>query len=173
MSPEEPTPEHGGWVDQLLGWMSAGILGVLCLNVLAGVASRYVLGGQWRWTEELATFLLVWLVLVGGAAAYREKAHLGIDLLTRTLSPGARRRTELFVHTLILVTVILVLLIGGTLTVHDRWLAGQIMPTLGILKAWLYIAAPVSGIFYAGFAIWNLVQLLQPAANRPEKDPAA
>jgi TRAP-type C4-dicarboxylate transport system permease small subunit len=160
--------ESGGWVDQLLGWLSATLLGVLCLTVLAGVGSRYLLGSQWRWTEELATFLLVWLVLVGGAAAYRENAHLGIDLLTRTLAPGARHWTELFVHTLILITVCAVLLAGGSFSVYDRWLSGQLMPTLGIRKAWIYLAAPVSGAFYAGFALWNLVRLVKPSAVKED-----
>lgn len=162
MTTPAPT-EQGGWVDQILGWMSAFILAVLSLDVMAGVCSRYIFGGQWRWTEELATFLLVWLVLVGGAAAYREKAHLGIDLLTRALAPGARRWVELFVHALILAVVLVVLFGGGAACFHDRWISGQLMPTLGIRKAWLYLAAPVSGLFYAGFALWNLVHMWRSA----------
>ena len=52
---------------------------VLVVDVLWGVFTRKVLGDQAQWSEELARFLLIWISLLGGAVAFGEKAHLGVD----------------------------------------------------------------------------------------------
>ena len=52
---------------------------LLVLDVVWGVFSRYIMGEQTKWTEELARFLLVWVSLLGGAVAFGTKGHLGVD----------------------------------------------------------------------------------------------
>jgi len=53
-------------------------VGLLVLDVVWGVFTRYTLGEQAAWTEELAKFLLTWVTLLGGAAAFATKGHLGV-----------------------------------------------------------------------------------------------
>ena len=65
-----------GIVVRALEWLTTGIFAALVLDVLWGVISRYVLGSQSRWTEELAIYLLVWVSLLGATLVFRERAHL-------------------------------------------------------------------------------------------------
>ena len=44
---------------RVLEWLTIVLFAALVLDVLWGVVSRYVLGTQSRWTEELAIYLLV------------------------------------------------------------------------------------------------------------------
>ena len=79
----------------ILSWFSISVFFILIVDVVLGVGTRYLLGSQIRWTEELATFLLVWLVFCGAAVAYYDKAHLGINLFMLKLHPSARKVTRL------------------------------------------------------------------------------
>jgi len=60
---------------------------VLVLDVLWGVFTRYAWGEQAKWSEELARFLLIWISLLGGAVAFGEKAHLGVDYFVGLMDP--------------------------------------------------------------------------------------
>ena len=66
---------------KILNICLASAVALLTLDVLLGVGSRYLWGAQIKWTEELATVLLIWVSFLGTAAAFEAKAHLGIDLL--------------------------------------------------------------------------------------------
>ena len=80
---------------RLLNLILIAAVAVLVLDVLLGVASRYLWGAQVKWTEELATILLIWVSFLGAAAAFEARAHLGIDFLTARFTPSARRKAEI------------------------------------------------------------------------------
>ncbi len=144
-----------------LYWLSITLFAVLVLDVLLGVFSRYVFGNQVRWTEELATFLMVWLVFCGASIAYHDKAHLGINLLVNNLEPGASKITQIVAVSLVTLFVVGIMVIGGIDLTVDRWEAGQMMSTLGIKKAWLYLTVPLNGLFITVFSIERLIETLK------------
>ena len=76
----------------------AVMVGMLVLDVLLGVASRYLWGAQVKWTEELDTLLLVYVSIFGIAAAFDRCAHLGIDALTSHFDSKTRKQLALFAH---------------------------------------------------------------------------
>ena len=73
-------------------------VGALVLDVVWGVFTRYVMGEQAKWTEELARFLLVWVSLLGGALAFGTKGHLGVDYFVGKLHCDARKLMTLISH---------------------------------------------------------------------------
>ena len=54
---------------RILQWIVIALMGVLVLDVLWGVLSRYAFGQQAKWSEELARLLLVWVSLFGASVA--------------------------------------------------------------------------------------------------------
>ena len=146
---------------QVLTWFSILVFVILIFDVVIGVGSRYIFGNQVRWTEELATFLLVWLVFCGAAIAYRDKAHLGIDLFVQSLHPQARKTARMIAHLIILSFTLAVMVWGGSQLTMDRMESGQMISTLGIHKAWLYLAIPFNGLFIALFNIDQMIDTLQ------------
>lgn len=139
-----------------LGWIAIAVFLVLVLDVLWGVLTR-ALGDQASWTEELARFLLVWVSFLGGAIAYLDDKHLGVDILVTGFDSGARRVSRVITHALVFAFSLVVLGIGGSMLVQARWESGQILPALGISKAWFYLAVPVSGFLISLFALGNVV----------------
>ena len=132
---------------------------LLTLDVLWGVFSRYVLGGQSRWTEEVATYLLVWISLLGAALTYEEQGHLGVDYFVNKLDPAARRLAAIIVEVVVLVFSVGALTIGGWILVSRTLADGQLTPALEWEKGYLYLAAPISGVFFTLFAIEHILAL--------------
>ena len=146
-----------------LGWLSITVLVVLVVVVLWGVFTRKIIGDQARWSEELARFLLVWISFLGGAIAYLDDKHLGVDLLVSRFESSARKISRVAVHAVVFGFALLVMGIGGTNLVVDRFDSGQLLPALQIHKAWFYMAVPASGFLISMFAFGNVVALLAGA----------
>ena len=70
-----------GLLDKMVKLLMTSCLAMMVIVVTWQVISRYALGDPSAWTEEVARMLLIWVGLLGGVYAYREKAHLGLDLL--------------------------------------------------------------------------------------------
>lgn len=148
------------WLDVLLGPLCAAVFVVLLLDVLWGVFTRYVMGDQARWTEELARFLMVWLAFLGAALAYTRQQHLGVDILVARMDPQARRISLLVEHAVVFLFAVLVLGYGGGGLFLERHASGQTMPALGILKAWQYFCVPVSGVLIGLIAMGHFMETL-------------
>jgi TRAP-type C4-dicarboxylate transport system permease small subunit len=138
---------------RLLGYLCILIFILLVVDVLWGVARRYLLNHQAYWTEELACFLLVWLAMIGAALAYIENKHLGVDIITRSLDPGAQRIANFVTHLAVFGFAAGVMVYGGTALFIDRWNSGQTMSALEIKKAWFYLSLPISGFLIAIFSL--------------------
>jgi TRAP-type C4-dicarboxylate transport system permease small subunit len=133
---------------------------VLVLDVLWGVATRYLLGEQSSWTEELARMLLIWVVLLGSAVAYGGREHLGLDYFVGRMDPVSRRRTAIVTDLVVLFFAVSVLLGGGYRRVYDTFELGQMLMALGIGKGFVYLAVPVSGAFFVLFGVESLMETL-------------
>lgn len=139
------------------------IVGVLVLDVLWGVISRFVLSEPSRWTEELATFLLTWVALLGAAVAFSRQQHLGVDYLVNKLHPDARRLVAILVQCLIIAFASAVMIFGGYTLVSETLRAGQMTPALEIRMGYVYLAVPISGLFIVLFCVEQIVELLAPS----------
>ena len=145
-------------------------MGLLVVDVVWGVFTRYALGEQAKWTEELARFLLVWVALLGGAAAFGTKAHLGVDYFANQLHPDARKLTAVVSHLVVLFFAGAVLLLGGTRVVSEALILEQTTPALGWKMGYVYLALPISGSFVILYTLENLMETLRgrPAGRGEE-----
>lgn len=135
-------------------------VGILVVDVLWGVATRYLLGEQSSWTEELARMLLIWVVLLGSAAAYGEREHLGLDYFVGRMDPVSRRRIAVVTDLVVLFFAVSVLLVGGYRLVSETFALGQMLMALGIGKGFVYLAVPISGVFFVIFGVESLLETL-------------
>ncbi len=141
------------------------LVAVLVLDVLWGVFSRYVMGAQSRWTEELATTLLIWVSLLGASVAYGSKSHLGVDYFTMKLEPKAKAQLEMFVNLLVAAFALAAMVWGGLALVNKTLAEGQVSPSLGIKVGYKYIALPVCGVFIAIFCVESIFEGLAGGKN--------
>lgn len=145
-------------LDKFLEWLVVVAVAILVVDVLWQVFTRYVLKNPSSWTEELATFLLIWVSLLGAAVALNRGAHLGIDYFTGKLQPKTRIYTEIFVFACIALFCFLVMVIGGIDLVRTTLNLRQVSPALGIQMGYVYLAVPISGLFMVLYSIIGLFE---------------
>jgi TRAP-type C4-dicarboxylate transport system permease small subunit len=133
---------------------------VLVLDVLWGVFTRYALSEQAKWSEELARFLLVWISLLGGAVAFGEKAHLGVDFFVGKFAPDARKFMTIIGQLIVLFFAISIFIIGGSKVVAEALSMEQMTPALGWKMGYVYLALPIAGVFMILFTIEQLLETL-------------
>ena len=159
------------FLDRLLKPTVAVILGIMVINVVWQVISRYILGSPSSYTEELARYMLIWLGLMGAAYAYSQGLHLALDLVTHKLTGRAKARSQLLIHTLILFFALSVMVVGGIRLVYITWALNQTSASLQVKLAYVYVVLPISGMLisaYAGIFLRNAMrQFIKPDADTP------
>lgn len=77
--------------------VSGFFLCITVLVVIVNVALRYLPQGGLFWAEEVATTSFIWSVFIGAAAAYKHKAHIGIDIITNLGPPIWRKMVAILI----------------------------------------------------------------------------
>ncbi|MDD4102924.1 MAG: TRAP transporter small permease [Kiritimatiellae bacterium] len=141
------------------------MVAVLTLTVLWGVFTRFVLGHQAEYTDELARVLLIWISMIGGALAFGEKAHLGVDYFVIKMDPEARKTLAIIVQVIILLLAVIVFMIGGwTLAMGQM---AQKLPTMPwMTRGMVYLSIPLAGVFILLFAVESMITLIQTPADK-------
>ena len=117
------------------------------LLVLMNVFLRYFMNTGIYWSEEVATMCFVWCIFVGSASAYKNGAHLGVDLLVKKLPKVPRAIVK------ILVDILLIAINGYILYLSVKFVSTSYQkPTavLAISSAW------VSSSLIVGFGLTTI-----------------
>lgn len=93
--------------DRIEETLIAVLLGAMTLVTFANVVARYGFNSNILWALETTVFLFAWLVLLGASYCVKVNAHLGVDVLVASLSPGPRRMLGLAAVALSLVFCVL------------------------------------------------------------------
>lgn len=133
-------------LDKWLGRLLVLLMVLMTLDVLWGVFTRYVMGSQASWSEELARYLMIWVALLGAAFASGQGAHLAIDLLKPRLGQKQQRRVNFLISILVCAFAFTVLVIGGGRLMYVTHKLGQMSPALEIPKSYVYVVIPIAGI---------------------------
>ena len=151
-------------IHNTLKWFLILLMTVMVVDVVWQVFSRFVLQQSSSITEELATYLLIWIGLLGGAYALHERAHLGIDLITNRLSEKGKVYSEIITFSVVMMVAIVVFIIGGFRLLYITITLNQISPALQIKVGYFYSVIPLTGllfVFYSSSAIYNSVVKLK------------
>ena len=93
------------------------LFAVLTIAVFVQVVARYVFNQPPTWTEELARFCQVWIILLASSICLRKGSHLSVDYLGPALTPRARRALAVIIGCLIAIYSAVVVIWGGRLLV--------------------------------------------------------
>lgn len=141
------------------------LMGLLVLDVVWQVFSRYIINDPSTFTDELARFLLIWVSLLGAAYYSGKNQHIAINVLPSRLSPPNRRKLNIFIRLLIIAFVFLVLVVGGGILVYYTYTYLQITPTLQVPMAFIYLIGPLSGLLIIYYKISDIRLILQDHAD--------
>jgi TRAP-type C4-dicarboxylate transport system permease small subunit len=148
-------------IDRVLEKFLVFIMGILVIDVLWQVISRYVLTSPSSFTDELAGFLLIWVGLFGAAYVAGKKEHLAIDLMLRKAKGRKKFILEIIINSAIILFAVLVLIIGGSWLVYTRFALEVKSAALEIPLGYIYIVLPIGGALIAYYNIDNIYRLIK------------
>jgi TRAP-type C4-dicarboxylate transport system permease small subunit len=146
-------------IDLVLGKMLAIIMGVMVVNVLWQVLTRYVVGSPSSYTDELARYLMIWLGVLGAAYVSGRNMHVAIDVLPRRANKKSQKRLMIIVNALIIIFAIVAFIVGGIRLVYISFILGQQSPALQIPLAVVYMVIPISGFLIIYYKTSDLLKL--------------
>ena len=112
------------------------------LSRYSGIIPRYI------WTEEVARFCFVWIVMIGSMIAVREESHFKVDLLAEPDTDRQAAVSSLVVHVLMMLVAIVFALYGYQFA---RFGYRQTSEMSGINMASIYVSFPLAGVTWVLF----------------------
>ena len=148
------------WYSRLLSWLLVASVAILIIPVSLQIFSRYTdLIPSYIWTEEMARFLFVWMIMIGAMVGIRESTHFEVDVWPRL----GRRGTALLkiVSSIFVLAFALVFVWWGWQFTRFAW---KRFSELAELPLWLiHVAWPLTGLtwlLFQGEHMINAVKVL-------------
>ncbi|WP_026754657.1 TRAP transporter small permease [Sediminibacter sp. Hel_I_10] len=146
-------------IDGILGNLLVLIMGVMVINVIWQVFTRFIVGTPSSFTDELARYLMIWLGILGAAYVSGKNMHVAIDVLPQKASAKTQKKLKLIVSVLIILFAVLAMVIGGSRLVYITYVLDQQSPALQIPLAVVYLAIPLSGLLITYYKISDILNI--------------
>jgi TRAP-type C4-dicarboxylate transport system permease small subunit len=133
---------------RLLNLLLGATVAVLIVPVTLQVIARYTqLFPAWIWTEEMARFLFIWMVMLGAMVGVRDGTHFDVDVWPE-LGVRANAMLRLVSYAFILVFA-LVFVWYGIKFVEFGWSQSSELAEMPMV--YIFVAWPLTGITWLIF----------------------
>ncbi len=146
-----------------IGMKAQSTLGALCLIVLVVVISisvllRYVFNRPLEWTEELISFVFVWLSFLGAAVVAAKRRHVAVDFITDRFTPAMKFWIQFVINILIMV----LLAVMAISTIYILPTMRHVTVTLEIPRYWYNIPILIASVYMMLVYIEDTIVLFRP-----------
>ncbi len=157
--------------DTILAVLGTITLGIMSVLVVYQVVTRYVFNAPSAFSEALAQYLFVWMIMFGSAYVYGSQEHLTIDLLKDKFPPGLNLLVEIVTNLCLFAFILFVCVVGGWKYTTSQM--KRIDASLHIPMSYLYISVPFTGVITMFYSIYNMVRSVRnyKAGKRKNGDP--
>jgi TRAP-type transport system small permease protein len=127
------------------------LMGLLIVPVVLQIASRFIPAmPHFIWTEEVARFCFIWIIMIGATVAVRDGVHFTLDLFAPTGSARSIAIGRLFVHGAMLIVAGIFVWFGYPFT---RFGFVQQSELTGLNMAAVHVAWPLAGVLITLFLV--------------------
>ena len=149
---------------RLLNVLLGASVGILIVPVTIQMISRFTaLIPAWIWTEEMARFLFIWMVMLGAMIGVRNGSHFECDVW-----PELKPRANALLHVVSMVLVLVFALVFvwyGIRFVQFGW--NQSSELADLPMAWIFVAWPLTGVTWLLFGFERLRADLRVVIDGP------
>ena len=143
----------------------------IALIVSASIFFRYVLNDSITWSEEIAKYLMVWMVFVGAPVAMVQSRHIAIEMFPNLFRPRIRALIFLIVNLLIVLTMAFWTYRGFTYTVGGM---SQVMSSfdkipLGVVFASIPFGSCIMMIISFQISLNQILVIIDPEKYEDRK----
>ena len=141
---------------------------VLILPVTVQMFSRFTqLIPAWIWTEEMARFLFIWMVMLGAMIGVRDASHFDVDVW-----PELKPRPDALLRIVSMVFVLVFALVFvwyGIKFVQFGW--SQTSELADMPMPWIFVAWPLTGFTWLLFGFERMRADLRILIDGPGQGP--
>ena len=143
-----------GIVDRLLRVLMTALFAVLIVPVTMQIVSRYTsLIPRYIWTEEIARFCFIWVIMLGAMLGVRDESHFDVDVLPAPKTRRGHGWSRLVVHVAVLALALCFIFYGYAFSKVGAMQTSEIADLPMLL---IYVAWPLAGVAWTLFLIEKL-----------------
>jgi len=133
---------------RLLDWLLAASVGILVVPVTLQIIARFTDWiPHWIWTEEMARFLFVWMVMLGAMVGIRDASHFEVDVWPE-LSPKPNALLRIVSNVFVLAFA-LIFVWYGVKFVQFGWDQSSELAEMPMI--YIFVAWPLTGLTWVLF----------------------
>lgn len=147
------------WIYRALQLLLTGLIAILIVPVTIQIVARfseYV--PHFIWTEEMARFCLIWIIMLGASIAVRDGAHFDVDVLPHPQTAAGLAVSRMVVHVAILLVALIFLAFGWRFAQFGY---DQESELTGMNMALIHVAWPIAGVAWLLFTLEKLYDDVQ------------
>jgi TRAP-type C4-dicarboxylate transport system permease small subunit len=122
---------------------------------------------RYIWTEEVARFCFIWIIMIGSMIAVRDGSHFDLDVLPKPKTARGQAVGRIFVHIAMLMMALTFLIFGYRFALFGL---DQESELTGLNMLFIHAAWPLAGLAFAVFLgekIWDDVTLFREGPHGP------
>jgi TRAP-type transport system small permease protein len=150
---------------RLLQMLVTLLMAVLIVPVVLQIVSRFTeVIPRYIWTEEMARFCFIWIIMLGSMLAVRDDTHFDLEVLPTPKTPHGRAFARLIRHGAMLLVALTFVWFGYEFALFGFEQESELS---GLNMLAIHIAWPMAGAVYVLFLGEKIVQDLRIWRGRP------
>jgi TRAP-type C4-dicarboxylate transport system permease small subunit len=143
------------------------LMAMMLIPVTIQIVSRYTgIVPRYIWTEEVARFCFVWIIMIGAMVAVRDGTHFDVDLMPAPKTKREEGVSKLIVH-LAMTLMAIVFAWYGYQFAQFGWIQKSEMSGINMLC--IYIAFPIAGVTWILFLAEKIAADMRLITAKPSK----
>ncbi len=154
-------------LDKIEEYICAFLLFFMAALAFANVLVRYLTDGSLAFTEELIVNLFVWITVLGGAIAFRKKAHLGVELVVNHL-PLRWQKAAVIFGGICSVALFVLLFNQGIGLVAQEYKNKMVTYSMALPMWWFGLAVPIGALMMIVRAVQATISDFKLLSNQDQ-----
>jgi len=150
---------------ELLNILIVILFGTQVVVVFTQVVTRYVFNDPFSWSEEMARYIQVWMILLASSICIRKNSHLSVDYTIHSLPFKYKKILKIVVNLLIMFFLFIMIFYGWKIVIV--LFGHQTSAAMRIPMYLIYLALPICGLL---MLLENLISLLKLIGLKNDKD---
>lgn len=144
------------------------LMALMIVPVSMQVLSRHTgLVPRYIWTEEVARFCFVWIIMIGAVVAVRDSSHFDVDLMPAPKTKREEGISKLVVHASMMLMAVVFAVYGLKFASLGY---AQRSEMTGVNMLIIYISFPLAGFSWIGFLTEKIVDDIRIIGAPPKPD---
>ncbi|MCI6152824.1 TRAP transporter small permease [Fusobacterium perfoetens] len=142
-------------------YIGSFFIAITTIVVVMNVFTRYVLKFTYFWAEEIAVGCFVWTIFLGTAAAYREKALIGVEAVVVLLPKKIRKIVEFLVYILLFILSSLMFYFSYTYVASSSKITAALEISYAYINSSIIISFGLMSLYSLLFVIESFKELIK------------